>query len=149
MLKPYTTRAARVNVGGGEVSLSLEVIENLHANVSYTYLDASNPDGSEEVRRPPHSASFSVNYGFLDGRGNVFVDAIYNGEMKDSDYSTWPATPVSLSDYTVVNVGADYQLNDNLQVFGRVENAFDKGYEEVYGYNTQGRTFFAGLQATF
>lgn len=134
---------------GVEISLGLEVLENLYAKASYTYLDAKEPSGEQEVRRPPHSASFGLTYGFHENRGTVFVDAIYNGQMKDFDFSVSPTRRATLSDYININAGADYQVTDNLQIFGRVENLLDQEYEEVYGFNTQGFTAFAGLKATF
>ena len=59
------------------------------------------------------------------------------------------AQRVTLNDYVMVNAGTDYQVTDHLQVFGRVENLLDQNYEEVFGFNTQGFTAFAGLKATF
>lgn len=134
---------------GIEVSLGLEVIKNLYAKAAYTYLDAKEPSGKQEVRRPPHSGSLSLTYGFHENRGTVFVDAVYNGEMTDFDFSVSPTRRATLGDYININVGADYQVTDNLQVFGRVENLLDQDYEEVYGFNTQGFTAFAGFKATF
>ncbi|GGF01425.1 TonB-dependent receptor [Stappia taiwanensis] len=135
---------------GVEVALGVDVTENLHAKVSYTYLDATEPSGLQEVRRPRHSGSLGLVYGFDEGRGNLFLDAVYNGQMQDLEFiSSTPWTRVTLDQYWLVNVGADYQLNDHVQLFGRVENLFDQDYQEVYGYNTQGLTAFVGLKGTF
>ncbi len=134
---------------GIEVSLGVELTENLYAKATYTYLDATEPSGAEEVRRPPHSGSLSVTYGFHENRGTLFLDAIYNGEMQDFNFATFPASRVTLDDYIMVNIGADYQVNENFQVYGRIENLLDQDYEEVFGYNTQGITAFAGLRASF
>ena len=134
---------------GIEVSLGLELYKDVFAKASYTYLDAQEPGGEEEIRRPPHSGSLSLTYGFHQNRGSVYVDAVYNGQMKDFDFSVSPTRRVTLSDYIMVNAGADYQLTDTFQLFGRVENLLDQDYEEVYGFNTQGVTAFAGFKATF
>ncbi|RYE54444.1 MAG: TonB-dependent receptor, partial [Hyphomicrobiales bacterium] len=58
-------------------------------------------------------------------------------------------TTVTLPAYTVVNAGLNYQLSDQVEIYGRVQNLFDTKYQEVYGYNTQGRTFYAGARAKF
>ncbi|MEO9735444.1 MAG: TonB-dependent receptor, partial [Lentilitoribacter sp.] len=134
---------------GVEVSLGVEILQNLYARASYTYLDAQDPTGAEEVRRPPHSGSVGLTYGFHENRGTFFLDAIYNGQMKDKRFTSTGSQRVTLNDYFMVNAGADYQVTDHLQVFGRVENLLDQDYEEVYGFNTQGFTAFAGLKATF
>lgn len=134
---------------GVEVSLGVEILQNLYVRASYTYLDAQEPTGAEEVRRPPHSGSVGLTYGFHENRGTFFLDAIYNGQMEDNRFTSTGSQRVTLNDYVMVNAGADYQVTDHLQVFGRVENLLDQDYEEVYGFNTQGFTAFAGLKATF
>ncbi len=134
---------------GAELSVQLNLTDDLYVKGSYTYLEAFDPDGQEEVRRPMHSGAVNVAYSFDNRKGNFFVDTIFNGEMQDSDFRTFPSTRVSLDSYTVVNVGADYQINDQFQVYGRVENLLNEEYEEVFGYNTQGITSFVGVKATF
>jgi vitamin B12 transporter len=42
-----------------------------------------------------------------------------------------------------------YRLSDALELFGRVENAADSDYREVFGYNSQGRSVHAGLRVRF
>lgn len=135
---------------GVEVSASAEIIEGLTARLAYTYLDAREPDGREEVRRPMHSGSAGLQYTFLDSRASAFLDAIYSGQKQDSEWiNATPRNRVTLNDYVLVNLGADYKLNDNFTLYGRVENAFDQNYEEVYGYNTPGATAFVGIKGTF
>ena len=143
---------------GLEVSVDVEITDNLHLNASYTLLDQDDNDanGSFLSRRPKHSGSINVTQSLLDGKAHVFVDAIINGERTDTSVWTldkgtgkWSATKVSLADYALVNVGADYQINDHAQIYGRVENLLDADYQEVYGYNTAGITGYVGLKADF
>ncbi|WP_349361087.1 TonB-dependent receptor domain-containing protein [Stappia sp.] len=135
---------------GVEVAMGLEVLDNLFVKGSYTYLDATDPSGTEEVRRPKHSGAFGVIYGFNEGRGNVFLDAVYNGRMFDNEFvNATPRTRVKLDDYLLVNVGADYRVAEHVTLFGRIENLLDTNYEEIYGYNTAGITAYAGVKATF
>ena len=134
---------------GLEVSAQLAITDDLHVKASYTYLESLDPDGKAEVRRPKHSGSLNVTQAFLDGKAHAFADAVIRGEMTDNNWSTWPATTETLDDYVLLNVGADYQVNDKVQIYGRVENLLDADYQEVYGYNTAGITGFVGLKATF
>ncbi|MEM6461971.1 MAG: TonB-dependent receptor [Pseudomonadota bacterium] len=134
---------------GIEVSLGVELMANLYAQASYTYLDSTEPSGAEEVRRPPHSGSLTVTYGFHENRGTLFLDAVYNGRMKDFEFLPTGSIRSTLDAYVKVNIGADYQVTEDLQLFGRIENLFDEDYEEVFGFNTQGITAFAGVKATF
>jgi len=133
---------------GIEVSLKAEVSSNLFINGTYTYTDAKDPDGSEEIRRPPHAASLGVAYRFLKGRGNINANAVYNGDMKDLNFGTFPAEVVTLDDYLLVNLAGSYKLDDKFEIFGRVENLLDEEYEEVFGFSSAPLTAFAGLKLT-
>jgi vitamin B12 transporter len=51
--------------------------------------------------------------------------------------------------YTVVDFRASYALRDDLELFGRIENAFDEEYETIARYGTPGRGVFVGVRQTF
>jgi vitamin B12 transporter len=121
---------------------------------SYTYLDATDPDGTEEVRRPNHQASFDVTGRFgPERRGSVSAGVIYNGEMLDNDFRDYFSNgfmteKTELEPYTVVRLAAAYRITGGLELFGRLENAFDEDYEEVISYGTPGRAIYGGLRFT-
>jgi len=48
-----------------------------------------------------------------------------------------------------VNLAASRRLTPATTWFVRVENLFDRVYEEVTGYGTAGRSLYAGLTASF
>ena len=132
---------------GVEVTLDAEVAEGLTFTGAYTYTNAEDPDGGEEVRRPRHVASGSLNYGFHDGRGNVNLTARYNGEMEDVEFiAATPEGRVTLDDYTLVNASGSYALTPNIRFFTRVENLLDEDYEDVFSFQTPGISVFAGFQ---
>ena len=121
---------------------------------AYTYTDASEQmvaGGSrlDEVRRPRHTGSLNAAYVFYDDRARVFAEAVFNGKMIDSVFASALPPRVTLGGYTVVNVGGSFKVNETVEVFGRIENLFDRDYQEIYGFNTPGLTAFAGLKATF
>jgi vitamin B12 transporter len=51
--------------------------------------------------------------------------------------------------YTLFDVRASYALSDSLEVFGRIENAFDEDYETSLGFGTLGRTVYGGIRQSF
>jgi vitamin B12 transporter len=73
---------------------------------------------------------------------------VYVGERPDLDFSTYPATPVTMPSYSLVNLMASYQFDEHLKLFGRVNNLFDAVYEEVFGYGTPGLSFYAGTKVS-
>ncbi len=71
----------------------------------------------------------------------------YNGQMVDSNFTLTGPPRVKLPAFTLVNIGADYRLTEKLSVYGRVENAADEEYEEIYTYASPGRAAYIGLKA--
>ncbi|UYN99615.1 MAG: TonB-dependent receptor [Devosia sp.] len=134
---------------GVELSASLALIEGLTLGASYTYTDARNADGSQEIRRPRHMGAVNLSYGFVEVPLTLHAEAIFNGDMLDTDFSSFPYANVTLPAYTVVNAGLSYEVSDQLEVYGRVENLFDAQYNEQLDINTAGRTFYLGAKASF
>ena len=135
---------------GVEVALRAQLTPWLLLGASYTYLEASEPDGRPEIRRPRHAGRGDLTYLFAGGRGSLSVAAIYNGTMKDDAFdAVFTRHLVTLDDYWLVNAAASYKLQKGVEVFARVEDAFDAQYQEVFGFNTPGITAFAGLRLTF
>jgi vitamin B12 transporter len=141
---------------GIELTLAAQLTPNWLLNASYTYMDATDPDGREEIRRPPHAASFGAYYSFAEGRGQIGVTAIYNGKMKDDqfggifDLNTFIYTPLvtrqTLDEYLLVNLSASYKLRENVELFGRIENLLDENYEEVFSYATAPVAAYGGIK---
>jgi vitamin B12 transporter len=54
-----------------------------------------------------------------------------------------------LDDYGVLDVSLAYSVSDAIELHARVQNAADEAYEEVAGYNTAGRSVYAGVRLRF
>jgi vitamin B12 transporter len=117
---------------------------------AYTNLDAKQGNVTE-VRRADNIASVNLAWRTAGDRGGVNVNVRYNGEQNDTQFLFVPpfSQPVTLKAFTLVNLGADWRLSDKLQIYGRVENALDETYQEVFGYATAGRAAYVGLRAGF
>ena len=48
-----------------------------------------------------------------------------------------------------MNLAASYDIHKNFQIFGRIENLFNKKYEDVWGYGTAGFSLFGGVKLSF
>ena len=56
---------------------------------------------------------------------------------------------VRLDDYSLVNLAASYKLNEQVTLFGRVQNLTDADYEEIFNYNTAPVAAYAGMKVSF
>jgi vitamin B12 transporter len=99
------------------------------------------------VRRPPHIGSANLSWRNGDGRFGANLTVRYNGEQEDLNFTLSGPPQVKLPSYTLVNIGADYRINDMWQLYGRVENLFNAQYQEVYTIRSPGVAAYAGLRA--
>ena len=51
--------------------------------------------------------------------------------------------------YTLVNLGVNYQLTQNLNIYANLNNVFNKKYENIVGYGQEGRNVYVGLKGSF
>ncbi|WP_202331282.1 TonB-dependent receptor plug domain-containing protein [Mesorhizobium sp. L-8-3] len=147
-------RSGKSKREGVEVAATVNLFNGFTAAATYTYTSSSEQADAggprlTEVRRPEHSGSLAAAYVFHEKRARVFGELVYNGTMEDFDYRGTLPSRVALPAYAVVNLGGSFRFTDHIEAYGRVDNLFDEDYEEVFGYNTQGRTAFFGLRGTF
>ncbi|PPC75952.1 hypothetical protein WH50_09550 [Pokkaliibacter plantistimulans] len=128
---------------GVEVSANGKINAQLQLNASYTYTDVDNEEDSTALLRQPwHEGSVYVDYKLAGLPAAINTGIVYKGQRDDSGSHHLPS-------YTVVNVSGRYDLNPTWQLTARVENLFDREYEELYGYGTQGRALYVGVNAAF
>ena len=140
------------NRKGIEISLTANPTPNIDVIGSYTYVDSTQPDttgNTTEIRVPKTTASLITNYRFLDNRANINLRINYTDHQFDNDFSVFPANRVELGDYTTANISAEYQLNKFVSIQGRVENLFNKDYQDVFGFETEGMNAHIGLKFQF
>jgi len=135
---------------GVEVSASLRPIPQIQIDAAYTWLDAKE-DGVKETRRPDSVASFNATVFSTDRRFSGTLTVRYNGRMTDLAYTDPSYVPVtvSLREYALVNLNANYKISNRVSVFGRVENLFDERYEEVFSFAAAGRGAYGGVRVAF
>ncbi len=136
---------------GVEVQATISPIQGLFLSASYTYLDATEPDGTQEVRRPKNAFGLNVAYTFLDGRATVGADLTYNGGDVQGDFSdaSFTSPKVSVEDYFVVDFNASYKVTEDIKVYGVLNNAFDEDYQEVLGFASRPQQAYLGVKVGY
>ena len=133
---------------GVEFTLTAQLLDTLNARFDYTYLDATQPGAvhqEDELRRPRNTGRVVLDYAPLPDRLSFELGAAYVGTHEDDDFSTFPARRVGLDAYTLIHCTARFRVTDRVELTGRVENASDQRYQDVYGYATPGRQGFVGI----
>jgi outer membrane cobalamin receptor len=131
---------------------------DLQLRVAYTLLDteilaadraSSAPSpfmpGQELLRRPKHQ--YSADVLITSGRFTGYVQGGGRSGVLDVEPSFGAFGGLfDAPGYTVWNAGASWKLVPHVELFGRVNNVFDRRYEEVLGYPALGRTGLAGFR---
>ena len=143
---------------GHETLVRLRPAQDLNVNLGYTFTKSY--DGSTcsnlgnttcnepmNVRVPVHSFSSSIVKKF-DKNFTASAQYKYVGERRDYGGSDNNFKSVMLDEYTLINLSADYKLNDYKINFS-VKNLLDESYSEAWGYNTPGRNLNLKLGKKF
>jgi len=143
-------RTTRSKQHGVEAFITARPIPQLRLDAAYTYLKASE-NGVVEVRRPKHIGSFNATVFSTDERLSGTLTVRYNGRQSDVAFTDPSFAPVnvSLQEYVLVNLSAEYKLTPAVTVFGRIENLLDEDYEEVFSYATSGTAGYGGVRVRF
>ncbi len=133
---------------GIEFTASYLMTEAFTVKGAYTYTDTMNRMTDEELlRRPRNKGSVT----FLYTPNEKFTAQVQwraYGSREDIDYNEFPPARITLGGYALVDLAASYELTEIFEIFTRVENLFDKEYEEVYGYGTLGCAAYGGIKVT-
>jgi vitamin B12 transporter len=132
---------------GLEVSASAAMSKNFTLSAAYTYTDAKDPDGRDEVRRPKNIASLVLDYLLPSRKGNINLNIQYNGPTQDNEFNfSTPNDRVNLPSFTLVTLSGAYNVDKSVQLLARIENLLDQDYEEVWSAQSPGIGFFAGVR---
>ncbi len=144
----FYDNVAKTDAEGIELGLTARIGERLRVEANYTDLDATNRApgsnfGRDMPRRPAHTLNGEVTYAWPIGL-TTSVAVVHSGRSFDNASNT-----VALDSYTVVDLRAAFVFRDNLELYGRLENAFDEEYETIARYGTPGRALFLGVRQSF
>jgi vitamin B12 transporter len=131
---------------GWELSFKYRVLEGLDVRGQYTYTLTRDLTTTRRLPRwPVEQASVGVSYQPIQP-ARINVDYRFVG-ARNNDTINSPGQ--RMGSFGVVNVSATYDVNKQIQVFGRIDNLFDQQYEEVLFFGTPIRSVFAGVRVTY
>lgn len=146
----FTTliNVGRATTEGVEAFAAAAITDRLDVRADYTYTDArDDTTGLELLRRPRHKASVSASWRPID-RLSISATLLYVGSQVDGNRS-FSVQRLDTPDYYLVNLAADYDLGRGAIVFARIDNLFDRRYENPTGFQRPGFGAYAGLRVAF
>ena len=142
--KYYTSENLdKVDIKGVELNLDYTLNHNADLNFNLTYLNTKDKSTNKDlIFTPDLSASLGFNYKIL---SNVATNLSlrYLGEQYSDTQNS-----ATTDDYTLVDVGVNYDVNKTLTLYTGIDNIFDKKIEEELGTNV-GAYYFAGARIKF
>ncbi len=123
-------------------------MRTLALRVDYTYTRAWDEDaGQELLRRPRHKLSAQADWRPMP-RLQLSGTLVHLGSWSDANRD-FSVPRLTAPGYTLVDVGASYDLGRKVTVYGRVTNLGDARYENPTGFLGPSRGVFAGLRAAY
>ena len=139
----------RTRSQGAEATAQAVPSKTLTLKGNFTYTDARDLDNNTALaRRPALKLGGDAETHPLPGL-TVLIGATYTGPAWDLNYSNSPATPVKLGGYGLWHTASSYAVNPHLTLTARIDNMFDKRYEQVEGYGTLGIAGYGGVKVSF
>ncbi|HEU4340575.1 MAG TPA: TonB-dependent receptor, partial [Candidatus Binatia bacterium] len=135
---------------GVEWLINFKLLSFLSVGANYTYLDWDTEDG-RLTRRPRHRGNVNLNYFYE--RFRINLDANIVGRRDDIDSVT--GANITKGGYVKFDLAGAYQLPvtipllKDLSLFGKIENLFNKKYEEADGFRARPLNFLLGMRGTF
>ncbi len=149
----------RTESKGAEAAISFYPNDSLSLSASYTYTEAEVTDdgglgsaafskGEKLIRIPEHSFSFDV--GYSKNTLDLNLSGNYTGSRDDVNWSGFPSSRVKNDSFFIVDAAASYEISvkrfvDKIRLFSRINNLFNKDYEDVFGFSSPGFSMISGV----
>lgn len=140
----------RARFDGVELGLKIKFLSALSLTANYTYLDWDTENG-RLPRRPRHRGSVNTNYQY-DGF-NLNLTANIIGNRDDFDSVTFGN--IKEPGYAKVDLAGSYRLPihktllKEMILFGKIENLFNRKFEEADGFRARPLNFLIGIRGVF
>jgi vitamin B12 transporter len=133
---------------GVESFVSYRPMPDLTLRLDYTYTEATDEILNQELlRRPKHKAGLNTAWQATSRLSlNVTVLAVGNWIDGNRDFSI---QRLNAPGYTTVDLAAGYDLTRNWSLTARIDNLFNRHYENPVGFLQPSLGAFAGIRAKF
>jgi len=128
---------------GLEAEAAAALPGGVSVRAAYAYTDAEKRGtGARLLRVPEHQGSTVVSW------TGARVDAAFTVRAESSQADTDPSSfaPAEREGFVTADLAGSYALTEGVRATLRVENLFDRGFQQVLGYGEPGRSAYVGLR---
>jgi vitamin B12 transporter len=137
----------RATTYGFENFIAYAPSARLRMRADYTYTLAEDDTTHQELlRRPKVKASYALTWQASDAL-SLTATELYVGPWIDTNRSG-TISSLTAGGYATTNVAGSYVLSRCLTVFTRLDNLFDRRYQDPVGFDRPGFGVFVGFKAT-
>lgn len=143
----------RQNVNGLELEMTHKMNKHNQFSINYTLLNG------KETNQNRLTNADTITYNYLLKRPKHVLNIQYQANINDRwkaqlsaryiskryDVGGYGVEDVVLDYYTLFNAHLSYQHSKHLQFYADAQNLLNDHFQEIYGYNTMGRTLQLGL----
>jgi vitamin B12 transporter len=143
------TNIGRARTDGLESFIAYQPISAYSARLNYTYTEAFDDIlNTALLRRPKHKVSLRNSW---HATSQLSLDAtiLYTGTWVDGNRDFTNLEPLNAPAFTTVNIAGNYDVNQYLAVYARINNLFDRRYQDPIGFLQPSIGAFAGVKVKF
>lgn len=135
----------RATTKGVEAFAAIEFSPQFRVRADYTFTLAKDEVARWELlRRPRHKASVTATWTPVE-KLTLSATLIHLGSWVDGNRD-FSISRMRAKGATTVNLAAEYKVDERFTVFGRVDNLFDKRWENPIGFLAPGLGVYGGLK---
>jgi len=142
-----------INIGhattyGFENFVSYKPWDALTLRADYTFTIAEDDTNHQElIRRPKNKASLNASWQAAKDM-RLTATMLYVGSWIDGNRD-FTIPRLDAGGYTTLNLTADYDVRDNVTLYGRIDNLLDRHYQNPVGFDQPGLGAYAGIKTKF
>jgi vitamin B12 transporter len=144
------TFTSNVNVGqatteGTENFVSAVITDRIRIRADYTFTRAADDSTLLQLeRRPKHKWSTTASWNPIDPL-NLSATVLHVSSFLDVNRDGSDAG-LTAPGYTIVNLAGDYAVNDQIKIFGRIDNLFNLHHQNPTGFLAPSLGIFGGVR---
>lgn len=138
---------------GIEAFAEYKPLDQLSFRLNYTYdqtfgrYDGMSGAQSNQplLLRPKNKGNFDIDYRFMPD-ATIRLNILAYGSRSSFDTA---GAITQVPGYVLVNLSSNYEVNEHLTLFARLDNLLNKQYQMLYGYGTLGFNGLGGFNVKF